>query len=172
MLLKSIFSQQCEHAMAVYRNRDFLIYDYCSHYYSAWMSAYFKTIYLVSRQEGWDVSGDVCACEVYPPLEKQSSGQSKNNRIPSKDKEKLPSKCSRCGGRRHNRLKCMTPMLLHEEWRLVLNLYTMQMTQLFVFIYIFPLTYALFISLMLFKLLAYMAKKCYFDDNKPHVLDK
>ncbi|XP_024042932.1 uncharacterized protein LOC112099718 [Citrus clementina] len=106
----------CVHAVAVCRHRDFSIYDYCSHYYSsdAWVLAYSETIYPVGPQEGWDVSGDVCAREVHPPLEKRSSGRPKNNRIPSRGEEKVPRKCSRCGGRGYNRLKCMTPMSLHE----------------------------------------------------------
>ncbi|XP_024042032.1 uncharacterized protein LOC112099154 [Citrus clementina] len=106
----------CVHVVAVCRHRDFSIYDYCSYYYSsdAWVLAYPETIYPVGPQEGWDVSGDVGAHEVHPPLEKRSSGRPKNNRIPSRGEEKVPRKCSRCGGCGHNRLKCMTPMPLHE----------------------------------------------------------
>ncbi|XP_052300367.1 uncharacterized protein LOC112498962 [Citrus sinensis] len=51
--------------------------------------AYSETIYPVGPQEGWDVSGDVCAREVHPPQEKRSSGRPKNNRIPSRGEEKI-----------------------------------------------------------------------------------
>lgn len=51
----------------------------------------------------------------YPRLEKRSSGHTKNNRIPSKGEEKLPYKCTRCGGHGHNRLKFITLMWLRES---------------------------------------------------------
>ena len=93
--------------------------------------------HLPCRSSRGDVCGDECASEVHLPLEKWSSGHPKNNRILSKGGKKLPRKDSQCGD-------C-------EELCLVLNLYAMQVTQLFVFIFVLPLIYVLFISLMLFK---------------------
>lgn len=87
--------------MAVCKHKDFSVYDYYLYYYSSdtYVLAYSETIYLVGPQEGQVVSGDICACKVYPPLEKRSSGHTKNNRIPSNSEKKLPYKCTRCGGR-------------------------------------------------------------------------
>ena len=93
--------------------------------------------HLPCRSSRGDVCGEECANKVHPPLEKWSSEHLKNNRILSKGEKKLPRKCSQCGD-------C-------EELCLVLNLYATQVTQFFVFIFVLPLIYVLFISLMLFK---------------------
>ncbi|KAH9681546.1 SWIM-type domain-containing protein [Citrus sinensis] len=90
----------CEHVVAVCKHmRTYSVYDLCAHYYSvnAWVTAYAESIYPVGPQEEWDVSEEVRAYVLSPPMKKREVGRPRTTRIPSQGEDIVHRKCSRCG---------------------------------------------------------------------------
>ncbi|KAH9778230.1 SWIM-type domain-containing protein [Citrus sinensis] len=108
----------CEHVVAVCKHmRNYSVYDLCAHYYSvnAWVTAYAESIYPVGPQEEWDVSEEVRAYVLSPPMKKREVGRPRTTRIPSQGEDIVHHKCSRCGLRGHNRLTCTAATPLSEQ---------------------------------------------------------
>ncbi|XP_024039564.1 uncharacterized protein LOC112098164 [Citrus clementina] len=78
-------------------------------------SSYAESIYPVGPQEEWDVSEEVRAYVLSPPMKKREVGRPRTTRIPSQGEDIVHRKCSRCGLRGHNRLTCTAATPLSEQ---------------------------------------------------------
>ncbi|KAH9726740.1 SWIM-type domain-containing protein [Citrus sinensis] len=76
---------------------------------------YAESIYPVGPQEEWDVSEEVRAYVLSPPMKKREVGRPRTTRIPSQGEDIVHRKCSRCGLRGHNRLTCTAATPLSEQ---------------------------------------------------------
>ena len=108
----------CEHLVDVCKHmRNYSVYDLCSHYYSVnpWVTTYAESIYLVGPQEEWDVSKEVRAYMLSPPVKKWEAGRPRNTKIPSQGEDIMHRKYGRCGLRGYNWLTCTTEVPFSEQ---------------------------------------------------------
>ncbi|XP_062103350.1 uncharacterized protein LOC133814401 [Humulus lupulus] len=100
----------CGHALAVMKEMNIDPYDYCSHYYTTQLllETYDATVYLVGKQQHWELPDFFKDIIVLSPFERVKAGRPKKRRLIAAWETKKKNKGSKCGQRGHNRKTCRT----------------------------------------------------------------
>ncbi|XP_062094232.1 uncharacterized protein LOC133800292 [Humulus lupulus] len=107
----------CPHAAAATIERGVNLYSLCSPFYTikSWGNSYKETIYPTGNEDDWILPDDIENMVVGVPVEKQQVDRPKKPRLGRPRANYWPSggekyvkmnKCSRCGGRGHNKPSC------------------------------------------------------------------
>ena len=103
----------CGHVCAVCRVEEL---TNCNQWAQSWFTktnlkgTYHEMVFPLDEEANWHNPGNLQ--EVKPPLmNKRPAGRPKNsNRFPSKNEEKIVTRCGRCGIQGHTREACMQPI--------------------------------------------------------------
>ncbi|KAM6574976.1 hypothetical protein CsatA_023303 [Cannabis sativa] len=93
----------CAHALAVIKERNLNVYNYCSGYYTTgtWLETYSSSTYPVHNHTTWDVPQNIKVIIVLPPNQKIRSGRPRKRRFIA-DWDTKNRRCSKCGKHGHN----------------------------------------------------------------------